>query len=197
MNDKPLMADDRTEPSMEDILASIKRIIADDGPGAGDPAREKDTPPPADTVLELTEPVTQPASFRDATSEGAVLSDSHVSPDADDTPAPVLADPVPSPAAPATPKQERPIQTAPSSPALDHAPTPPVPLVSENAAGASRQSLAALASVARPQPTETSLEGLVREMLRPMLREWLDAHLPKMVETLVAREIARITAQDD
>jgi len=35
----------------------------------------------------------------------------------------------------------------------------------------------------------------VREMLRPMLREWLDAHLPEMVETMVAREIAKITSQ--
>ena len=35
----------------------------------------------------------------------------------------------------------------------------------------------------------------MREMLRPMLREWLDTNLPAMVETMVAAEIARITAQ--
>ena len=38
-----------------------------------------------------------------------------------------------------------------------------------------------------------TLEGMVREMLRPMLRDWLDANLPPMVETMVAREIERIT----
>ena len=38
-----------------------------------------------------------------------------------------------------------------------------------------------------------TLEGMVREMLRPMLREWLDANLPQVVESLVAKEIARIT----
>ncbi|MFX6724745.1 DUF2497 domain-containing protein [Acinetobacter baumannii] len=36
---------------------------------------------------------------------------------------------------------------------------------------------------------------MVRELLRPMLREWLDARLPGIVETMVAREIARITSQ--
>ena len=41
-----------------------------------------------------------------------------------------------------------------------------------------------------------TLEGLVREMLRPMLAEWLDAKLPAMVERLVAAEIERITARN-
>jgi len=36
---------------------------------------------------------------------------------------------------------------------------------------------------------------MVREMIRPMLREWLDANLPLMVESMVAREISRITGQ--
>lgn len=38
-----------------------------------------------------------------------------------------------------------------------------------------------------------TLEGLVRELLTPMLKDWLDAHLPEIVEQMVAREIARIT----
>ena len=42
---------------------------------------------------------------------------------------------------------------------------------------------------------ETSLEGLVREMLRPMLAEWLDANLPGMVEDLVKAEISRIAGK--
>ena len=37
------------------------------------------------------------------------------------------------------------------------------------------------------------LEGLVRDMLRPMLADWLDKNLPPMVERLVEREIARLT----
>jgi cell pole-organizing protein PopZ len=72
-------------------------------------------------------------------------------------------------------------------------------LISEQTTAAMRDSLAALAMLsqpgARPQIVrsgETSLEGLVREMLRPMLADWLDQHLPAMVEQMVATEIARI-----
>ena len=62
-----------------------------------------------------------------------------------------------------------------------------------------RDNLATLALLAEPgaQPQivrsgETSLEGMAREMLRPMLAEWLDKNLPPMVEDLVRQEIARI-----
>lgn len=64
------------------------------------------------------------------------------------------------------------------------------------------QNFAALAMLAKPgkQPQivrsgETSLEGLAREMLRPMLAKWLDDNLPGMVEDLVKAEIARIAGK--
>ena len=67
---------------------------------------------------------------------------------------------------------------------------------------AMQENFAALAMLSQPskQPQivrsgETSLEGLVREMLRPMLREWLDANLPGMVEDMVKAEIARIAGK--
>ena len=75
-------------------------------------------------------------------------------------------------------------------------------LTTETAARSRRDSLAALAMIAEPgaQPQivrsgETSLEGLVRDMLRPMLAEWLDRNLPEMVERLVKAEIARIAGK--
>ncbi|MGB3166848.1 MAG: DUF2497 domain-containing protein [Alteraurantiacibacter sp.] len=75
-------------------------------------------------------------------------------------------------------------------------------LTNDDAAQAMRQSLAALAMLseppARPQIVrqgETSLEGMVREMLRPMLAQWLDANLPDTVERLVKAEIARIAGK--
>ena len=43
--------------------------------------------------------------------------------------------------------------------------------------------------------SENTLEGLIRELLRPMLKEWLDAHLPGLVERMVAREISRIRGE--
>ena len=133
---------------MEDILASIKRIIAEDGAAvpsvrprrpAADPlpvAAEREPTPAPTEILELTEP------------------------------------------APA--------------------------LLSADVAGASKQSLDVLSALmqrsavpppAAPAASPATLEGLVQEMLRPLLKDWLDANLPAMVETLVAREIARITGQ--
>jgi cell pole-organizing protein PopZ len=41
-----------------------------------------------------------------------------------------------------------------------------------------------------------SLEDLVRDLLKPMLKQWLDANLPNMVETLVREEIKRIRSQN-
>ena len=83
---------------------------------------------------------------------------------------------------------------------------PPAPLddglTTARAARSMRDSLAALAMIAEPgaQPQivrsgETSLEGLVRDLLRPMLAEWLDRNLPEIVERLVKAEIARIAGK--
>jgi cell pole-organizing protein PopZ len=76
------------------------------------------------------------------------------------------------------------------------------PLIAPEARDSMRQNLAALAMLAEPgaQPQivrsgETSLEGLVRDMLRPMLAEWLDANLPAMVERMVKDEISRIAGK--
>jgi cell pole-organizing protein PopZ len=75
-------------------------------------------------------------------------------------------------------------------------------LTTERTAGAMRESLAALAMLAEPgaQPQivrsgETSLERLVRELLRPMLAQWLETHLPAIVDRMVQAEIARIAGK--
>lgn len=181
------MADVRTEPSMEEILASIKRIIADDGLAGNTRLRpradatEQTSPEP---VLELTEPAAEPVRV-------------------EPTPAP------PPPAAAAAPSEAHASVLAPapigspwaapvaSAPMPVHAPLAEAStLVSDDAAVASRHSLSALSSaVARAPASDNSVEGLVRELLRPMLKEWLDARLPEIVESLVAREIARITGK--
>jgi cell pole-organizing protein PopZ len=78
----------------------------------------------------------------------------------------------------------------------------PEGLTTESAAQSMRESLAALAMIAEPSAPpqivrsgETSLEGLTRDLLRPMLAEWLDRHLPEIVERLVKAEIARIAGK--
>lgn len=71
------------------------------------------------------------------------------------------------------------------------------PILSGNALNASREKMAALSSlVVKPEVAGSdTLEGLVREMLRPMLAEWLDKNLPDVVERMVAKEVARISSQ--
>ena len=76
------------------------------------------------------------------------------------------------------------------------------PLVADEVRGAMQENLAALAMLAEPpakpqivRSGETSLEGLTRELLRPMLAEWLEQNLPGMVEKLVQAEISRIAGK--
>lgn len=131
------MADNRSEPSMDEILSSIKRIIADDDrtrpatKRAKSAAREEE-------VLELTE------ADENESGEDSLLDDSK--------------------------------------------------------AQSLRHSFSALQTLSEPgvapqivRSGETSLEGLTRELLRPMLKDWLDSHLPPIVEAMVEREITRIT----
>ena len=75
-------------------------------------------------------------------------------------------------------------------------------LITEEVRGAMQENLAALAMLAEPgarpqivRSGETSLEGLTRELLRPMLAEWLDKNLPGMVQQMVQAEISRIAGK--
>lgn len=178
------MGDVSNEPSMEDILSSIKRIIAEEGDAAAGnrPRRQARPAAPApvssdeDEILELNEPAPsepmQPAPRR------APMPIQRETPRVD------LRDVAPEPAP----------QPAPES------------ILSPTTAEATRGPLEALSRmVVKPEPApapaipagETSLEGMVREMIRPMLRDWLDANLPRMVEDMVQREISRIAAGRD
>lgn len=157
------MGDLSAEPSMEDILSSIKRIIAEEGETATRAKRAAGRPAarvvaePAHEVLELREAIAEPVPEAPAAPEAPVAK---------------AAAPVPVAEAPAD-----------------------EPIVSPRAAEASRGALDALSRMmVKPEPTnDGTLEGLVREMLRPILREWLDANLPEIVETMVQREIERIS----
>ncbi len=75
-------------------------------------------------------------------------------------------------------------------------------LINDEVRGAMQDNLAALAMLAEPgakpqivRSGETSLEGMTRELLRPMLAEWLDKNLPGMVESMVQAEISRIAGK--
>jgi cell pole-organizing protein PopZ len=132
------MAENRSEPSMDEILSSIKRIIADDDRSRPATKRAKSAAREEEEVLELT------TADENAISEDRLLDDSKA----------------------------------------------------QNL----RHSFSALQTLSEPgaapqivRSGETSLEGLTRELLRPMLKDWLDTHLPPIVEAMVEREITRIT----
>lgn len=170
------MGDVSSEPTMEEILSSIKRVIEEsEGAPTAAAARARRAIRPAepeDEVLELRDPAPFP-------------------------PAPASADPAPVSSTPlprAEPVSEPPAAPRPA-PAASTAPADP--LLSATAAAATRGPLEALSRmVVKPEsPGADTLEGLVRDMLRPMLRDWLDANLPPIVEAMVAREIARISGR--
>jgi cell pole-organizing protein PopZ len=134
------------EPSMEDILASIKKVIAEEKElrASAPPAwPETEGEQEEEDVLELEEVLDEPA---------------------------------------------------PLAPPVDLGP----PLINEEAADASRQALDNLSTVAAsvpPPPLVNPMEAMVREMLRPILKQWLDEHLPAIVDEHVKREITRITGR--
>ena len=135
------------EPSMEDILASIKRVIAEEKElrAAIPPESGIDSADESVDVLELSEAM-----------EAA--------------------------AAPEEP--EAPVDLGP-------------PMVDEAIADDSRSKLEALSSLAAtaPPPPANPLEEMLKDMLRPALKAWLDEHLPRIVDEHVKKEISRITGR--
>jgi cell pole-organizing protein PopZ len=209
---------------MEEILASIRRIIADDDnakpnakpaePAAGaappssvQPAAPRPVPPrlepsahhlsaqeqtdvdamlakldtlprggergDAQDVLDLTEQMATPAeaeapTFRTIDGQNDVVFT--------DAPLP------PEPRVTTEAKRAAP----PPSPAFDR------PLMSPSASAAVDSAFNSLAQTVLVQNART-LEDLVREMLRPMLKSWLDDNLPTLVERIVKAEIERVS----
>ncbi|MBF0666197.1 MAG: DUF2497 domain-containing protein [Brevundimonas sp.] len=206
------------EPTMEEILASIRRIISEDdapaetaaapasapeseseGEAAAEPAVAESAPAAAESSPALMDE--SPAMEEPAASEEDVLEltdtyeapaaesigDLDVSPAADVDPFPVEA--VSESAF--APEPEHPADTT-SHGRYDT-------LVGDSAAASAASAFAGLASsLKKSEPMEPSLpsgptlDELARALLRPMLKEWLDANLPGIVEREVRKEVERI-----
>ncbi|MGW9332267.1 DUF2497 domain-containing protein [Bosea sp. NPDC055594] len=185
------------EPSMEEILASIRRIIADDEKPATPPEPEPSAlapvpePDPVSEPEAVSEPDPQPQPEDDVLDLGAEASLVEVPVAVDDiefaepvepAPAATVALPPPEPPVAIAP----PVQAAPSAPSLDMA-----SLISDQAGAAVHNAFGALANTVLSNNART-LEDLVKDMLKPMLKTWLDDNLPGMVERLVRAEIERV-----
>lgn len=148
---KMAVQEQQAEPSMEEILASIRRIISEEeqGPAAPEP------------VLDLVEPA---QAAPEADPEDDIVFESAPAP----APEPVQHREAPPPA---------PVDT----------------IISPPSASAAAGSLARLAGTLRIADTPgQTIEGVVRELLKPMLKDWLDHHLPAIVESRVEAELERI-----
>lgn len=182
------------DQSMEEILQSIKRIIAEEGdvPAAETAAPSAPEAPVSfgSDVLELTDIIEEPKPIDPIDTIMAMTQPE---------PAPVF-EPAPEPAP--LPAMEPVVEPEPQpAPAFDAE-----SLMSEVAVEASASALRSLAGSAQPAVHHTvasgasfrsglTVEDLVIESLKPMLKEWLDENLPQIVERKVQREIERISRQ--
>jgi cell pole-organizing protein PopZ len=232
------------EPSMEEILASIRRIIADD---QDRPSSAEDTPPVVETksppvrppAPSATEPTRPVAARAEPSPQGSLPP-----PAAEDVldligvPQPTPKKPVPAPEPPKSSLllSKKPIQHPGLEPETQEAPpaepaepedlvaeiefreialedeSPLVPaapppralampsadyepdeeLISQNSSAAVANAFNSLSTTILSQNART-LEDLVKELLRPMLKTWLDHNLPPMVERMIRAEIERVT----
>lgn len=184
------------EPTMEEILASIRRIISeDDAPAAeaAPAAATEPTPEPASAFVDPTPSMQEPAPPAED-EEILDLTDRYEAPSSEtigdlDVTAPADPEPEPFPSAFSEPEAPTPAPAA-----ADDS------LVGATAAAASASAFAGLtAAVAKPEPapapmggTGPTIDDLARSLLRPMLKEWLDANLPGIVEAAVRKEVERI-----
>lgn len=169
------------DQSMEDILASIRRILnEDDAPSTEGAAADA---APGEAPAEPAGPLT---------AEEPLLLTEDMMVSSPEEPAPTAVQPE------AEPVLEAPVAEAAPIPA----PAPPreallAPAVAAAAAASVGELLRAVstertAAVHRGGPT---IEDVVREELRPMLKDWLDQHLPGLVERLVRVEIERVVGR--
>ncbi len=181
-----------SDQSMEDILASIRRILnedevpppAPDAPAAEAPA-EAAAAPAAPPALPVGIPVPMPAAAPaapPAVDEPLLLTEDMMVPTAAPAPPPVVAAPAAPPAPAAAPLSADSLLA---------------PAVAAAATASVGQLLRAVSSergsaVYRGGP---SIEDVVREELRPLLKDWLDQHLPGLVERLVRAEIERVVGR--
>ena len=182
------MSDGETEqePPMEEILASIRRIISENAED-DDPAKKEAGAEPGE-VLELTQMIKEDGSMVDLTKEE---SEPESEPETETEPEPE------------TKTKTEPVAAEPAAePESDDE-----RLVSTAAADAASKPFADLARVAEPEPAPATgptfgdsgrtVEDLVMELMRPMLREWLDDNLPPLVERLVQKEIRYLVRRSE
>lgn len=202
------------DPSMEDILASIRRILNEDENEPAEAAPEAHDVVPLDASMLVEEPDTHIA--RAPATQAPVAQAPAPSPPVPPAPAPAPAASVspPSPAAHAPPAAApQPPAAPPPSPPSSSAPMPAeaearaevqsqAGLLAPEAAAKASSSVGSLLRTLANERQQVAvraggptIEDLVREEIRPLLKAWLDANLPPLVERLVRAEIERVVGR--
>ena len=204
------------DPNMEDILASIRRILNEDEPTASAPAAPAAAAMPGTLPPRLAPVVPAPAQAAGGPAPalpGSTPLTSSPAPHRAEEPAEEEApapDPVPA-TAPGAESGTEPLTLTEAMMVAPEAPSGPPPVAPSPDAVPSNGSLlapstaaaaaAALGELARAVAAEQksvisrngpSIEDVVREEIRPLVKNWLDAHLPGMVERMVRAEIERV-----
>lgn len=187
----------QNEPSMEEILASIRRIIADDDKPAAPAEADAEVAAEPVALAPVPEPEPEPVAepeddVLDLGTEASRIEEPAPVAASDDVDfaEPVVAQPMPAP-------EPEPVQPAPQPISFVPPPLQPAPqldmasLISDQAGAAVHNAFGALANTVLSNNART-LEDLVKDMLKPMLKTWLDDNLPGMVERLVRAEIERV-----
>lgn len=182
------------EPTMEEILASIRRIISED-----DAPAEAGAETEVEAELESAQPQPEPEAGPEPEAEPELTAPAEPVLVVAEPPLAVVALPEPPPAIvdleddlELTEKVEThgdldilPVEMA--------APPPPPPmLVSETVAAAAAASFGHLSATIAMPASERTLEDVVRSLLTPLLQQWLDANLPGIVQEAVQAEVDRI-----
>lgn len=192
------------EPSMEEILASIRRIISeDDAELSAAPVPRPAQPAPAPPPLS-TDSIDALFAARTAAPKPSFQPESRLAQAPPQPTAPRPVEPAvslrptiaPSPRPSAPPRSEPAPQpardTRPAAPPMRHEePAAERPLLSAGANAAVHAAFGSLPGAASANGASGALEELVKDALRPMLKAWLDTHLPPLVERLVREEIER------
>ncbi|MSO98153.1 MAG: DUF2497 domain-containing protein [Rhodospirillaceae bacterium] len=187
-----MSADGQQEPSMEDILASIRKILSEDEAEAPKPEPPKAAPPP---LPPPPEPEPEASIFDEVPEEPG--------PDIQAVDPEPLQLSMEQQVAPQEPVYEQPQQQYQPQQYQPQDYPPQQYLVGDPAAQAAGASIAQLANaVSRERAialgnSGITLEQLVREICTPILKDWLDTNLPYMVERIVKQEMERIVNRSD
>ncbi len=185
--------------SMEEILHSIRKIIADDGDDAGAGSTNGNADVTGSDVLELTDMMAEVPAAAPVSAAPAANNDvlSAIDEMFAATPIPAVSTPAPAPTPSPTPAPQAAPVTAISS---DNQAFIDSLLSKESANAASSAFKKALPADApiMTTPSHTfrsggSVEDLVMEALKPMLKDWLDTNLPNIVERIVEREVRKLS----